>query len=179
MLLVCVLSDTTKHTTRRDHQALERHLQQAGFEDRVVLDGFDWSAPIQVDRRQVQALFSLDFLRRHDPDMWAGGPYSVSRPDPAARLAFGEQHPALGFVRARVLVNDHSDRISVHFAVADHGVGDVLNQRALLVERASLGHFDDHFGHMRLMLTHGPRMLPRGLDWQNHAPGSIRRPLAR
>lgn len=46
--------------------ALERHLQQAGFEDRVVLDGFDWSAPIQVDRRQVQALFSLDFLRQHE-----------------------------------------------------------------------------------------------------------------
>jgi hypothetical protein len=48
---------------RRDHQALERHLQQAGFEDRVVLDGFDWSAPILVDRPQVQALFSLDLLR--------------------------------------------------------------------------------------------------------------------
>ena len=60
--LTLLLADEVQ---RRDHQALERHLQQAGFEDRVVLDGFDWSAPIQLDRRQVQALFSLDFLRQH------------------------------------------------------------------------------------------------------------------
>jgi hypothetical protein len=38
---------------RRDHQALERHLLQAGFEDRVTLDGFDWTSPVQVARRGV------------------------------------------------------------------------------------------------------------------------------
>jgi hypothetical protein len=34
-------------------QALERHLDQAGFEDRVALDGFDWTSPVQLDRRQL------------------------------------------------------------------------------------------------------------------------------
>jgi DNA replication protein DnaC len=67
--LTLLLADEVQ---RRDHQALERHLQQAGFEDRVVLDGFDWSAPIQVDRRQVQALFSLDFLRQHEHVFFVG-----------------------------------------------------------------------------------------------------------
>ena len=38
----------------------------------MVLDGFDWSAPIQVDRRQVQALFSLDFLRQHEHVFFVG-----------------------------------------------------------------------------------------------------------
>ena len=67
--LTLLLADEVQ---RRDHQALERHLQQAGFEDRVVLDGFDWSAPIQVDRRQVQALFSLDFLRQREHVFFVG-----------------------------------------------------------------------------------------------------------
>ena len=38
----------------------------------MVLDGFDWTAPIQVDRRQVQALFSLDFLRQHEHLFFVG-----------------------------------------------------------------------------------------------------------
>jgi len=42
---------------RRDQQALERHLDQAGFEDRVTLDGFDWASPVQLDRRQLQHIF--------------------------------------------------------------------------------------------------------------------------
>jgi hypothetical protein len=49
---------------RRDQQALERHLQQAGFEDHVTLDGFDWTSTVQLDRRQLQLVFTLEFLAR-------------------------------------------------------------------------------------------------------------------
>jgi DNA replication protein DnaC len=51
---------------RRDQLSLQRRLQQAGFEDQVTLEQFDWSASIQVDRRQLQALFTLEFLARKE-----------------------------------------------------------------------------------------------------------------
>jgi len=52
--LTLLLADEVQ---RRDQQALERHLDQAGFEDRVTLDGFDWASPVQLDRRQLQHIF--------------------------------------------------------------------------------------------------------------------------
>ena len=61
--LTLLLADEVQ---RRDHQALERHLVQAGFEDRVTLDGFDWTSPVQLDRRQLQQVFSLEFLARKE-----------------------------------------------------------------------------------------------------------------
>jgi len=48
--LTLLLADEVQ---RRDQQALERHLDQAGSEDRVTLDGFDWASPVQLDRRQL------------------------------------------------------------------------------------------------------------------------------
>src|SRR5215813_7875604 len=51
---------------RRDQIGLERRLGQAGFEEQVTLEEFDWSSPIQVDRRQLQALFTLEFLARKE-----------------------------------------------------------------------------------------------------------------
>jgi DNA replication protein DnaC len=47
---------------RRDQQSLDRHLDQAGFEERASLDRFDWSGPLQLDRRHLQELFGLHFL---------------------------------------------------------------------------------------------------------------------
>jgi DNA replication protein DnaC len=61
--LTLLLADEVQ---RRDHVGLERRLQQAGFEDQVTLEQFDWSASIQVDRRQLQALFTLEFLARKE-----------------------------------------------------------------------------------------------------------------
>jgi DNA replication protein DnaC len=49
---------------RRDGLALERRLLAAGFEERVTLDDFDWTNPIQVDRRHLNELFSLHFLQK-------------------------------------------------------------------------------------------------------------------
>lgn len=61
--LTLLLADEVQ---RRDNQAFERRLDHAGFEERVTLDHFDWSAPVQVDRRHVQELFTLEFLARKE-----------------------------------------------------------------------------------------------------------------
>jgi len=73
--LTLLLADDVQ---RRDQQALERHLLQAGFEDRVILDGFDWTSPVQLDRRQLQALFTLEFLA-HKEHAILIGPVGVGK----------------------------------------------------------------------------------------------------
>ena len=67
--LTLLLADEVQ---RRDHQALERHLVQAGFEDRVTLDRFDWTSPVQLDRRQLQQVFTLEFLARKEHVVFVG-----------------------------------------------------------------------------------------------------------
>jgi DNA replication protein DnaC len=61
--LTLLLADEVQ---RRDHQALERRLIAAGFEDRVTLDDVDWSSPVNLDRRQLHQLFTLEFLARKE-----------------------------------------------------------------------------------------------------------------
>jgi len=67
--LTLLLADEVQ---RRDQQALERHLQLAGFEDRVDLDAVDWTSPVQFDRRQLQHLFTLEFLQRKEHVIFVG-----------------------------------------------------------------------------------------------------------
>jgi DNA replication protein DnaC len=67
--LTLLLADEVQ---RRDHQAVDRRLCLAGFEEAVQLEDFDWTAPITVDRRQLQALFSLDFLARKEHALFVG-----------------------------------------------------------------------------------------------------------
>ena len=59
--LTLLLADEVQ---RRDHQARERRLLAAGFEDRVTLDDVDWASPVGLDRRQLQQLFTLELLAR-------------------------------------------------------------------------------------------------------------------
>jgi DNA replication protein DnaC len=61
--LTLLLADEVQ---RRDQLALERRLVQAGFEEQVSLEHFDWSTPIQLDRRHLNELFSLRFLERKE-----------------------------------------------------------------------------------------------------------------
>jgi len=61
--LTLLLADEVQ---RRDQQALERRLVLAGFEERASLEAFDWDAPVKLDRRVLQALFSLQFLARKE-----------------------------------------------------------------------------------------------------------------
>ena len=57
--LQIILSD---EVNRRDHRRLEIRLQKAGFEQTCRLEDFDWSASISMDRRLLDAAFSLQFL---------------------------------------------------------------------------------------------------------------------
>jgi DNA replication protein DnaC len=57
---------------RRDQLAVERRVLAAGFEELVSLEAFDWHAAIQVDRRQLQHLFTLDFLARYQHVLFVG-----------------------------------------------------------------------------------------------------------
>ena len=67
--LTLILADEVQ---RRDNLALERRLLQAGFEERVSLEDFDWTHPIQVDRRHLNELFSLQFLHRKEHALLIG-----------------------------------------------------------------------------------------------------------
>ena len=58
--------------TRRDNRRLQVHLQKAGFEDVCRLEDFDWTASITVDRRLLDAVFSLDFLERREHVLLVG-----------------------------------------------------------------------------------------------------------
>jgi DNA replication protein DnaC len=57
---------------RREQQALDRHLLQAGFEERVTLDQFEWTSGVQLDRRHLQALFTLSLLVRKEHGLLVG-----------------------------------------------------------------------------------------------------------
>ena len=68
-------------------------LQGAGFEETCRLEDFDWSASITLDRRLLDAVFSLKFLDKHEhvllvgpagvgkrwPRPWASPPYAHNR----------------------------------------------------------------------------------------------------
>ena len=102
--LTLLLADEVQ---RRDHQALERRLIAAGFEDRVTLDDVDWASPVSLDRRQLQQLFTLEFLTRKEHVILVG-PVGVGKTMLAQCLgaaAVRAGHSVM-FVRADALLKD-------------------------------------------------------------------------
>lgn len=73
--------------TRRDNQNLEVRLQKAGFEEVCRLEDFDWTAQITMDRRLLDAVFSLDFLNRHEHVLFVG-PVGVGKSFLAQALGY-------------------------------------------------------------------------------------------
>ena len=57
---------------RRAHRRIETRLQQAGFQETCRLEDFDWSASITLDRRLIDAAFSLEFLDKHEHVLLVG-----------------------------------------------------------------------------------------------------------
>ena len=57
---------------RRAHRRIETRLQQAGFQETCRLEDFDWSASITLDRRLIDAVFSLEFLDKHEHVLLVG-----------------------------------------------------------------------------------------------------------
>ena len=67
--LEIILSD---EVNRRAHRRIELRLQGAGFEETCRLEDFDWSASITLDRRLLDAVFSLEFLDKHEHVLLVG-----------------------------------------------------------------------------------------------------------
>ena len=58
--------------TRRNNRNLEIHPHAAGFEEVCRLEDFDWTAQITVERHLLDAVFSLDFINRHEHVLFVG-----------------------------------------------------------------------------------------------------------
>ncbi|MEK7215738.1 MAG: IS21-like element helper ATPase IstB [Chloroflexota bacterium] len=82
--LEVVLAD---EVNRRDQGRLERQVLLAGFEDVCRLEDFDWTARITMDRRLLDAVFSLDFLQRKEHVLFVG-PVGVGKTFLAQALGF-------------------------------------------------------------------------------------------
>ena len=67
--LEIILSD---EVNRRAHRRMELRLNGAGFEETCRLEDFDWSASITLDRRLLDAVFSLEFLDKHEHVLLVG-----------------------------------------------------------------------------------------------------------
>jgi DNA replication protein DnaC len=102
--LTLLLADEVQ---RRDHQSLQRRLVQAGFEDYATLEEFDWSAPVQVDRRKLQVVFTLGFLARHEHVLLVG-PVGVGKTflAQAIGVAAARAGHSVLFTRADVFFRD-------------------------------------------------------------------------
>ena len=67
--LQVILAD---EVNRRDHRRLELRFQRAGFDQVCRLEDFDWSASVTLDRRLLDAAFSLQFLARTEHVLLVG-----------------------------------------------------------------------------------------------------------
>jgi DNA replication protein DnaC len=102
--LTLLLADEVQ---RRDQQALERRLLGAGFEERVTLDDVDWASPVNLDRRQLQQLFTLEFLARKEHVILVG-PVGVGKTMLAQCLGTAAVRAShtVRFVRADALLKE-------------------------------------------------------------------------
>ena len=82
--LEIILSD---EVNRRADRRLELRLLGAGFEETCRLEDFDWSAAVTIDRRLLDAAFSLEFLSRHEHVLLVG-PAGVSKTFLAQALGY-------------------------------------------------------------------------------------------
>ncbi len=57
---------------RRAQRRIELRLHGSGFEETCRLEDFDWSASITVERRLLDAVFSLEFLDKHEHVLLVG-----------------------------------------------------------------------------------------------------------
>ena len=74
-------------STAETHRRLELRLQRAGFEQTCRLEDFDWSAFITLDRRLLDAAFSLQFLDRNEHVLLVG-PVGVGKSFIAQALGY-------------------------------------------------------------------------------------------
>ena len=82
--LEIILSD---EINRRAHRRIEMRLHQAGFQETCCLEDFGWTAYITLDRRLLDAVFSLEFLAKHEHVLLVG-PAGVGKSFMAQALGY-------------------------------------------------------------------------------------------
>lgn len=82
--LEIILSD---EVNRRADRRMELRIRAAGFEETCRLEDFDWSAAITLDRRLLDAVFSMEFLSWHEHVLLVG-PAGVGKTFLAQALGF-------------------------------------------------------------------------------------------
>ena len=95
--LEIILSD---EVNRRAHRRIEMRLQQAGFHETCRLEDFDWSASISLDRRLLDAAFSLEFLAKREHVLLvgpAGRGQELPGPGPGLRRRHGPDTPCASY----------------------------------------------------------------------------------
>ncbi len=87
--------------SRRDNQNLEIRLRIAGFEEVCRLEDFDWTSKVTLDKRLLDAVFSLEFLHRHEHVLFVG-PVGVGKSFLAQALGYAvvRANHSVRFIRA-------------------------------------------------------------------------------
>lgn len=100
---------------RRDQRRLELRLQRAGFAQICRIDDFDWTAPITLDRRLLDEVFTLRFLDTKEHCLLVG-PVGVGKSFLVQALGYAtaRQGKSVLFTRADALLK------SLAQARADH-----------------------------------------------------------
>ena len=103
--LEIILSD---EVNRRADRRMELRVRAAGFEETCRLEDFDWTAAITLDRRLLDAVFSLEFLSRHEHVLLVG-PAGVGKTFLAQALGFSAIRAGhtVRFLHARRLLQGH------------------------------------------------------------------------
>ena len=130
--LEIILSD---EVNRRAHRRVETRLHNAGFEDTCRLEDFDWTASITLDRRLLDAAFSLEFLDMHEHVLLVG-PAGVGKSFPAQALGYAAVRSGYtvrfihddGFFKAmsQARVDNSTDRTFRSFLTPDLLILDLL-----------------------------------------------------
>ena len=131
---------------RRENRRIELRLHNAGFEETCRLEDFDWSASITLDRRLLDAVFSLEFLDRHEHVLLVG-PAGVGKSFLAQALGYAAVRAghtvrfihANGFFRAMVQarVDNSLDRTFRSFLTPDLLILDDLGLHRLTPQQSA------------------------------------------
>ena len=141
--LEIILSD---EVNRRVHRRTELRLKGAGFEEICRLEDFDWSASITLDRRLLDAAFSLEFLDKHEHVLLVG-PAGVGKSFLAQALGYAAVRAgytvrfihADGFFRslAQARVDNSVDRAFRSFLISDLLILDDLGLHGLTAQQSA------------------------------------------
>ena len=141
--LEIILSD---EVNRRVHRRTEVRLHNAGFEETCRLEDFDWSASITLDRRLLDAVFSLEFLDKHEHVLLVG-PAGVGKSFLAQALGYSAIRAghAVRFIHADIFframiqarVDNSVDRTFRSFLTPDLLILDDLGLHGLTAQQSA------------------------------------------